>query len=155
MHPSPRTLTLAASIGWRHAAADPVRALLLAWRVLPAPLRGWLRLAGPYGRATVLWGAGERDAALASLGGSPRRLAAFALAADQPAAAAAAVDRLPGDDRARPVLAARLAWREGRLTEALQALDHAPGRQARRLRATLTPEQTPALSATPPTQSIG
>jgi hypothetical protein len=79
MHPSPRALALATSIGWRHAAADPVRALLLAWRVLPAPLRGWLRLAGPYGRAAVLWGAGERDAALASLGGSPRRLAAFAL----------------------------------------------------------------------------
>ena len=141
MHPSPRALTLAASIGWRHAAADPVRALLLAWRVLPAPLRGWLRLAGPYGRAAVLWGAGERDAALASLARSPRRLAAFALAADQPAAAAAAVDRLARDDRHRPVLAARLAWREGRLTEAMRALDHAPGRQARRLRATLTPEQ--------------
>jgi len=138
MHPSPRALTLAASIGWRHAAADPVRALLLAWRVLPAPLRGWLRLAGPYGRAAVLWGAGERDAALASLAGSPRRLAAFALAADQPAAAAAALDRLPGDDKGRPVLAARLAWREGRLTDALRALDTAPGRSARRFRATLT-----------------
>ena len=145
MHPSPRALSLAASIGWRHAAADPVRALLLAWRVLPAPLRGWLRLAGPYGRAAVLWGAGERDAALASLGGSPRRQAAFALAADQPAAAAAAMDRLPGDDKARPVLAARLAWREGRLTDALRALDHASGRQARRLRATLTAEQTQPL----------
>ena len=154
MHPSPRALALAASIGWRHAAADPVRALLLAWRVLPAPLRGWLGLAGPYGRAAVLWGAGERDAALESLSGSPRRLAAFALAADQPAAAAAAVDRLAPDDRRRPVLAARLAWREGRLTEALRALDSAPGRQARRLRATLTPEQTPALSATPPAQSM-
>ena len=153
MHPSPRALALAASIGWRHAAADPVRALLLAWRVLPAPLRGWLRLAGPYGRAAVLWGAGERDAALASLGGSPRRLAAFALAADQPAAAAAAVDRLARDDRRRPVLAARLAWREGRLTEALQALDHAPGRQARRLRATLTAEQS-LLNAKPPAQSM-
>ena len=146
MHPSPRALTLAASIGWRHAAADPVRALLLAWRVLPAPLRGWLRLAGPYGRAAVLWSVGERDAALASLAGSPRRLAAFALAADQPAAAAAAVDRLPGDDKARPVLAARLAWREGRLTEALRALDGAPSRSApsrrtRRLRTTLTAEQ--------------
>ena len=139
MHPSPRALTLAASIGWRHAAADPVRALLLACRVLPASLRGWLRLAGPYGRAAMLWGAGERDAALASLAGSPRRLAAFALAADQPAAAAAAaVDRLPGDDKARPVLAARLAWREGRLTDALRALDTAPGRSARRFRATLT-----------------
>jgi glycosyltransferase involved in cell wall biosynthesis len=153
MHPSPRALALAASIGWRHAAADPVRALLLAWRVLPAPLRGWLRLAGPYGRAAVLWGAGERDAALASLGGSPRRLAAFALAADQPAAAAAAVDRLARDDRRRPVLAARLAWREGRLTEALQALDHATGRQARRLCATLTAEQT-LLTAKPPAQSM-
>ncbi len=100
MHPSPRALSLAASIGWRHAAADPVRALLLAWRVLPAPLRGWLRLAGPYGRAAVLWGAGERDAALASLAGSPRRLAAFALAADQPAAAAAA---WPGAKAASPM----------------------------------------------------
>jgi glycosyltransferase involved in cell wall biosynthesis len=148
MHPSPRALSLAASIGWRHAAADPVRALLLAWRVLPAPLRGWLRLAGPYGRAAVLWGAGERDAALASLAGSPRRLAAFALAADQPAAAAAAVDRLARDDRARPALAARLAWREGRLTDALRALDSAPGRSARRLRATLAAEQ--ALLAAPP-----
>ncbi|MGB6582484.1 MAG: hypothetical protein WBF34_31695, partial [Streptosporangiaceae bacterium] len=44
--PSPRTLSLAASIGWRHAAADPVRALLLAWRVLPAPVRGSLRFTG-------------------------------------------------------------------------------------------------------------
>ena len=153
MHPSPRALTLAASIGWRHAAADPVRALLLAWRVLPAPLRGWLRLAGPYGRAAVLWGAGERDAALASLAGSPRRLAAFALAADQPAAAAAAVDRLPGDDKGRPVLAARLAWREGRLTDALRALDSAPGRHTRRLRATLTAEQT-LLTSPPRDQSM-
>jgi glycosyltransferase involved in cell wall biosynthesis len=153
MHPSPRALTLAASIGWRHAAADPVRALLLAWRVLPAPLRGWLRLAGPYGRAAVLWGAGERDAALASLASSPRRLAAFALAADQPAAAAAAVDRLARDDRARPVLAARLAWREGHLTEALRALDGTPGRPARRLRTTLTAEQA-LLTATPSAQSM-
>src|SRR6185437_478074 len=92
---------------------------------------------------------GDRDAALASLTGSPRRLAAFALAADQPAAAAAAVDRLARDDRRRPVLAARLAWREGRLTAALQVLDSAPGRHARRLRATLTAEQT--LLASPPT----
>ena len=153
MHPSPRALTLAASIGGRHAAADPVRALLLAWRVLPAPMRGWLRLAGPYGRAAVLWGEGERDAALASLAGSPRRLAAFALAADQPAAAAAAVDRLPGDDKGRPVLAARLAWREGRLTDALRALDSAPGRSARRLRATLTAEHA-LLASPPPAQSM-
>ncbi len=138
--PSPRALSLAASIGWRHAAADPVRALLLAWRVLPVPLRRWLRFAGPYGRATALWGAGERDAALAVLAAAPRRLAAFSLAADQPAMAAAALGRLARDDRACPVLAARLAWSEGRLTEALRALDGARGLPARRLRATLTAE---------------
>jgi len=141
LHASPRALTLAASIAWRHAAADPVRALLLAWRALPAPPRDWLRFAGPYGRATVLWGAGERDAALASLAASPRRQAAFSLAADQPARAAAALARLGEGDRARPVLAARLAWREGRLTEALRALDGAPAASARRLRRTLQAEQ--------------
>ncbi len=145
--PSPRALTLAASIGWRHATANPVRALLLAWRVLSVPLRGWLRFAGPYGRATVLWGAGERDAALAALAASPRRLAAFALAADQPATAAAALDRLPGADRAKPRLAGRLAWQQGQLTEALRALDGARGIRARRLRAILATEQ--ALLARP------
>jgi glycosyltransferase involved in cell wall biosynthesis len=149
---SPRALTLAASIGWRHLAADPVRALLLAGRVLPAPLRGWLRLAGPYGRAAVLWGAGDRDAALASLSASPRRQAAFALAADQPAAATQALGRLPDTDPSRPVLTARLAWREGRLTDAVHALDDAPGRPARRLRRALAPQQAflAAGQATPP-----
>jgi glycosyltransferase involved in cell wall biosynthesis len=138
---SPRALTLAISIAWRHLAAGPVRAVVLAQRVLPQPLRGWLRLAGPYGRAAALWGAGDRAAALASLNASPRRLAAFSLAVDQPETAAAALTRLSDDDRARPVLAARLAWREGRLTEAIQALDHARGSRARRLRKTLTAEQ--------------
>jgi glycosyltransferase involved in cell wall biosynthesis len=145
---SPRALTLAASIGWRHVTGDPVRALLLAWRVLPAPLRGSLKIAGPYGRAAVLWGAGDRPAALAALAGSPRRQAAFALAADQPAAAAAALERIPRTDQGRAVLAARLAWREGRLTDAIRALEGAPGRQARRLRATLAPQQ--AFLAAPP-----
>jgi glycosyltransferase involved in cell wall biosynthesis len=144
--PSPRALTLAASIGWRHAAADPVRALLLAWRALPGPMRGWLRFAGPYGRAAVLWGAGDRQAALSSLDASPRCLATFALAADQPAAAAAAVPRLGEADPARPILAARLAWREGRLTEALRALDGARGLRARRLWRTLTAERAPLLA---------
>lgn len=74
--------------------ADPVRALVLAWRVLPAPLRGTLRLAGHYGRAVTLWGSGERDAALAA---RPRRLAAFALATDQQAAAATAIAAVPDD----------------------------------------------------------
>ena len=118
-HASPRALTLATSIAWRHAAADPVRAIILAQRVLPPPLRGGLRLAGPYGRAAALWGAGDRAAALAALDASPRRLAAFSLAVDQPETAAAALARLADDDRARPVLAARLAWREGRLTDAI------------------------------------
>jgi len=151
-HLSPRALSLAASIAWRHATGDPVRALLLAWRVLPGPLRGSLRLAGPYGRATVLWGTGERDAALAALDNSPRRLAAFSLAVDQPATAAAALARLAGSDGARPALAARLAWREGRLSEAVRALDEAPDRprglggaahrrRARRLRRTLAAER--------------
>src|SRR5579859_3800148 len=141
-HLSPRALTLAASIAWRHAAADPVRALVLAQRVLPGALSASLRLAGPYGRAALLWGAGDRPAALAALDASPQRLAAFSLAVDQPATAAAALSRVPDDDPARPVLAARLAWREGRLTDAIDALDPARGRKARRLRALLTAEQS-------------
>jgi glycosyltransferase involved in cell wall biosynthesis len=148
MHVSPRAVTLATSIAWRHAAADPVRAIVLAQRVLPQALRRGLRLAGPYGRAAELWGAGDRAAALATLEASPRRLAAFSLAVDQPETAAAALARLPDDDRARPVPAARLAWREGRLTDALEALDHAPGLRARRLRTRLTAEQA-VLQANP------
>jgi glycosyltransferase involved in cell wall biosynthesis len=142
-------LCLAASIAWRHVTGDPVRALVLAWRVLPAPLPAALRFAGPYGRATTLWGSGERDAALAALAAKPRRLAAFALATDQPAAAATAIAALPDDDRARPVLAARLAWREGRLTDAIKSLDTAPGRRARKLRRTLLAEQS-VLTGTHP-----
>jgi glycosyltransferase involved in cell wall biosynthesis len=149
---SPRALTLATSIAWRHAAADPVRAIILAQRVLPPPLRGALRLAGPYGRAAALWGAGDRAAALAALDASPRRLAAFSLAVDQPETAAAALTRLADDDRARPVLAARLAWREGRLTDAIRALDAAPGPRARRLRTRLTAER--AVLLPPPSDSM-
>ena len=146
-HVSPRALTLATSIAWRHVAADPVRAVVLAQRVLPQPLRGWLRLAGPYGRAAALWGAGERAAALAALDTSPRRLAAFSLAVDQPETAAAALARLSDHDRARPVLAARLAWREGRLTDAVEALGQAQSQRARRLRTRLTAERSLLLPA--------
>ncbi len=152
-HVSPRALALATSIAWRHVASDPVRALVLAQRVLPNPLRGCLRLAGPYGQATVLWGAGDRAGALAALDASPRRLAAFSLAVDQPEVAAAALGRLARNDRSRPVLTARLAWREGRLTEAIQALDQAHGDarnlRARRLRKTLAAERA-VLSGVPP-----
>jgi glycosyltransferase involved in cell wall biosynthesis len=140
-HLSFRALTLAASIAWRHVAADPVRAVVLAQRVLPPPLRGCLWLAGPYGRAAKLWGAGDRTGALASLDASPRRLAAFSLAVDQAEPAAAALRRLPETDPARPVLTARLAAREGRLTDAIDALAHAPSREARRLRAQLTAQR--------------
>jgi glycosyltransferase involved in cell wall biosynthesis len=142
-------LCLAASIAWRHVTGDPVRALVLAWRVLPGPLRSCLGLAGPYGRATTLWGRGERDAALAALAAKPCRLAAFALATDQPATAATAIAALPDQDRARPVLAARLAWREGRLTDAIKSLDAAPTRRARKLRRTLLAEQA-VLTGTHP-----
>ncbi len=133
---SPRAITLAASIAWRHVADDPVRAVLLAWRVLPAPLRPLVGKAGPYGTAAALWGAGERAAAFQALDGRPRRLAAFALAVDQPAVARAALSRLDGED---PRLSARLAWREGRLTDARRALDGS--RKQSRLRRTLEAQQ--------------
>jgi glycosyltransferase involved in cell wall biosynthesis len=137
---TPRAALLAASVAVRHVSDDPVRALTLAWRALPAPLRGWLRLAGPYGRAAALWGAGDRRAALTVLEASPARLAAFSLAVDQPAVARSALARLPAESSAAPRLAARLAYREGRLTEAVAALDGASGWRSARLRRTLRAE---------------
>jgi len=125
---------------WRHVTADPVRSLLLGWRVLPRRLRPWLRCAGPYGRAAVLWGSGDRKAALSLLGTSPRRLAVFALAVDRPDAARSALDRMPGTDPARAILLARLAAREGRLNDGVAALDGVPGSRAARLRASITGE---------------
>jgi glycosyltransferase involved in cell wall biosynthesis len=131
---------LAASVMLRHVSDDPVRALTLAWRALPAPLRGWLRIAGPYGRAAALWGAGDRRAALTALEGSPARLAAFSLAVDQPQVARSALARLSSGSGARPRLAARLAYREGRLTDAVRALEGARGWRAARLRRSLRAE---------------
>lgn len=125
---------------WRHVTADPVRSLLLGWRVLPRRLRPWLRFAGRYGRAAVLWGSGDRKAALSLLGTSPRRLAAFALAVDRPDAARSALDRMPSTDPDRATLLARLAAREGRLTDAVAALQGVPGRRVARLRASLAGE---------------
>src|SRR6516162_7611617 len=124
----------------RHVTSDPVRALTLAWRALPAPLRGWLRFAGPYGRAAALWGAGDRRGALTALEGHPARLAAFSLAVDQPQVARSALARLSEGSGARPRLAARLAYREGRLTDAVRALDGARGWRAARLRRWLRAE---------------
>jgi len=131
---------LAASVTLRHVRDDPVRSLTLAWRALPAPLRGWVRFAGPYGRAAALWGAGDRRAALTSLEAAPARLAAFSLAVDQPQIARSALARLPDGSRARPRLAAQLAFREGRLTDAVAELDGARGRRAARLRRSLRAE---------------
>ncbi len=126
----------------RHVADDPVRAVTLAWRASPAPLRSWLRLAGPYGRAAALWGAGDRRGALTALEASPARLAAFSLAVDQPTVARSALARLSQDNAARPRLAARLAYREGRLTDAVRALDGARGWRVGRLRRALEAEIT-------------
>ncbi len=125
---------------WRHVTADPVRSLLLGWRVLPRRLRPWLRWAGPYGRAAAAWGSGDREAALSLLGTMPRRLAAFALAVDRPDAARSALDRMPVADPARATLLARLAAREGRLNDGIVALDGVTGRRAVKLRASLAGE---------------
>ena len=133
-------MVLAVSVMLRHVADDPVRALTLAWRALPAPMRGWVRLAGPYGRAAALWGAGDRRAALTALEGRPARLASFSLAVDQPQVARSALARLSERSGARPRLAARLAYREGRLTAAIRALDGARGWRAARLRRSLQAE---------------
>ena len=124
----------------RHVTDDPVRALTLAWRALPAPLRGWLRFAGPYGRAAALWGAGDRRAALTALEAHPARLAAFSLAVDQPQVARSALARMSEGSGTRPRLAARLAYREGRLTDAVRELEGARGWRAARLRRSLRAE---------------
>jgi glycosyltransferase involved in cell wall biosynthesis len=124
----------------RHVADDPVRAVTLAWRALPAPFRGWIGLAGPYGRAAALWGAGDRRGALTALEASPASLAAFSLAVDQPAVARSALARLSEHNGARPRLAARLAYREGRLTDAVEELEGAGGWRAARLRRSLLAE---------------
>jgi glycosyltransferase involved in cell wall biosynthesis len=131
---------LAASVMLRHVTEDPVRAVTLAWRALPAPLRGLVVLAGPYGRAAALWGAGDRRGALTALEASPARLAAFSLAVDQPTVARSALARLSEHNRARPRLAARLAYREGRLGDAVRELDGARGWRSARLRRSILAE---------------
>jgi glycosyltransferase involved in cell wall biosynthesis len=138
--PTPRAIVLAASVMLRHVTDDPVRAVTLAWRALPARLRGLVVLAWPYGRAAALWGAGDRRGALTSLEASPARLAAFSLAVDQPTVARSALARLSEHNGARPRLAARLAYREGRLTDAVSELEGAGGWRAARLRKSLLAE---------------
>jgi glycosyltransferase involved in cell wall biosynthesis len=137
---SPRLVTLAASVVWRHVASDPVRSLVLAWRALPGPVRPALRVSGRYGRAITRWGAGERDEALRALEPSPRHLAAFALAVDSPEVARGALARLPSAAPGRSRLAARLARSEGRLADAVDELDGARSRRDRLLRQALAAE---------------
>src|SRR6202012_4588692 len=132
---SPRVLTLALSVMGRHVTEDPVRALLLGWRVLPGRVRPWLRWAGVYGRATVAWGSGDRKEALALLDTTPKRLARVPRAVDRPAVARRALDRMPTADPARALLRARLAAREGRLKAAVAVLDGVPGRKQAKVRA--------------------
>jgi glycosyltransferase involved in cell wall biosynthesis len=134
----------------RHVTDDPVRAVTLAWRALPVPLRGLVGLAGPYGRAAALWGAGDRRGALTALEASPARLAAFSLAVDQPTVARSALARLSEHNGARPRLAARLAYREGRLTDAVRELDGAGGWRAARLRKSLLAELNLLRGGDPP-----
>src|ERR1700735_2748299 len=124
----------------RHVTDAPVRWVTRAGRARPAPLRRWLAVAGPYGRAAALWGAGDRRGALTALEARPARLAAFSLAVDQPTVARSALARLSQDNPARPRLAARLPYREGRLADAVAALDGAGGWRAARLRRALQAE---------------
>jgi glycosyltransferase involved in cell wall biosynthesis len=124
----------------RHVTDDPVRAVTLAWRALPSPLRGLIGLAGRYGKAAALWGAGDRRGALTVLEGAPARLAAFSLAVDQPTVARSALARVSEHNAARPRLTARLAYREGRLTDAVRALEGVPGFRAAGLRNSLLAE---------------
>ncbi|MGH3245624.1 MAG: glycosyltransferase family 4 protein, partial [Trebonia sp.] len=86
------------------------------------------------------WGAGDRRCALTELEASPASLAAFSLAVDQPAVARSALARLSEHNGARPRLAARLAYREGRLTDAVGELEGAGGWRAARLRRSLLAE---------------
>ena len=143
------------SVARRALAEDPVTAAWLAVRAAPgratrplARVVGTLPLRRPgLARALAAWIEGGQDAAMieaarAESSGTSRaraRLAALALACDRPATA----DRLLGhvDERhpALPRLRAGVAWREGRLRDAISLLEGAgrgggPAERARRLR---------------------
>jgi glycosyltransferase involved in cell wall biosynthesis len=144
------------SLGAHRLADDPVHAAVLATRLLPARARRVVaRLAGaeqaevapgrwPAVRALALWDRGRRAEALELLhratavpGASPRLVlwcADLALALDQPEAAERILARLPAGAAGRQRLAALLAAREGRLTEAVQLLADGTGPTGRRQR---------------------
>src|SRR5208337_4760841 len=125
--PHPRRLDRLAARGRR---PGPGAAAGLAGAARPAARMAQARRAVRAGDGAVGGGGAGRGP------GIPGRLSP---AADQPATAAAALNRLAEDDRGHAVLTARLAWREGRLTEALRVLDEAPARGGR-LRKSLAAE---------------
>ncbi|MFC7327496.1 glycosyltransferase family 4 protein [Marinactinospora rubrisoli] len=118
--------TFTATLTWRHLRDEPARLPLLAFRLLPGPLRRGARgMGGRLGglpRAYALWDAGRRAEVLetvrrAAHDASPRhlaQLAAFTIAVEQPELTAELLARLP-EGRRRAGLAHRLAVRTGRV----------------------------------------
>ncbi len=136
-----RLVTLTASVGWRHVTEDRARAAALAWRILPGAGRQALQPLSRHGRALALWERGDRQAALSLLEPWPHHQASFALAMDRPEVARAALTRLRHQGACVPPdLAARLAWREGRLTDAVRLLDGERSASSRRMRRALAGE---------------
>ncbi|KIH97067.1 glycosyl transferase family 1 [Streptomonospora alba] len=110
---------------WRHLRREPARLPLLGLRLLPRRARNGARTvlgrSGAFPRAYALWDAGHRAESLdavrgAAHGASPRRLArlaAFALAVEQPGLAEELIAALP-HGRLRSALAHRSALTTGR-----------------------------------------
>ncbi|WP_344102123.1 glycosyltransferase family 4 protein [Nocardiopsis rhodophaea] len=124
-----KAATFTATLTWRHLRTEPARMPLLALRLLPGGVRRRIRAAagrlGTLPHAYALWDAGRRDetlrtirdAAAGAAPGSLTRMAAFALAIEEPALVEELLDRLPeGPRRAR--LAHRLDVTRGRAVPA-------------------------------------
>ena len=144
---------VALSVAVRALAEDPVTAAWLAVRASPVSATRPLgrvvlrlpRLRPGLSRALAAWTEGGRDAAMAEAAraedagtiGSRARLAALALACDRPATAARLLRHIPAQHRALVRLRACVAWREGRLRDAISLLQGAgrhggPAERARR-----------------------
>ncbi|GAB3455509.1 glycosyltransferase family 4 protein [Streptomonospora sediminis] len=120
-----KAATFTATLTWRHLRTEPARIPLLALRLLPGRARTGahtvLGRSGALGGAYALWDAGRRAESLdavrsAAHGASNRRLArlaAFALAVEQPGVAEELIAKLP-QERRRSGLAHRLALTTGR-----------------------------------------
>ncbi|MEU5876605.1 glycosyltransferase [Spirillospora sp. NPDC047279] len=129
-----KTFALTAQVAARHLRTEPARTPLLALRILPKPVRtvvrGILLRGGPVPSAYGLWDLGRHDEALhkiekAAAGARPRRirrLAAFAVAVERPETAGKLIAALPPDSPGRLHLVARLAAKEGRLSDGIAAV---------------------------------